>query len=315
MRKLCSNCLLVFLLSCGACAAERADEASRGNALREREGPARLVAALTGFHGPEAVVYDSAQDAWFVSNMLGFGSFHDDNGYILRVSGDLRASAVLVSGSADGVTLHAPKGMALQGDTLWVADIDVLRGFDRRTGAPVAEIDLRGRALLLNDVALGPDGALYATDTGIQMIEHGVLYRGGDQVLRIAPGGAVSVVVAGEALRRPNGIAWDGHGQRWLVAAFDPFRGEVYALGAEGARRTLTHGPGNFDGLEVLPDGAVLFTSWKDSSLHLLHGGRDRRIVRGLVQPAEIGVDTRRGRVAVPQVILGRVHVYGLPGG
>ena len=33
-------------------------------------------------------------------------------------------------------SLDAPKGMAIVGDTLWVADIDAVRGFNRKTGGP-----------------------------------------------------------------------------------------------------------------------------------------------------------------------------------
>lgn len=54
------------------------------------------------------------------------------------------------------------------GDTLWVADIDAMRAFNKRTGAVIATVDLRPRgAVFLNDVAAGPDGALYITDTGL----------------------------------------------------------------------------------------------------------------------------------------------------
>src|SRR2546422_7709536 len=40
-----------------------------------------------------------------------------------------------IEGGHSGVTLNAPKGLAIRGDTLWVADIDVVRAFDARTGA------------------------------------------------------------------------------------------------------------------------------------------------------------------------------------
>jgi hypothetical protein len=36
------------------------------------------------------------------------------------------------------VTLDAPKGITLHGDTLRVTDIDVLRAFDRHTDAPLS---------------------------------------------------------------------------------------------------------------------------------------------------------------------------------
>ncbi|HEX8271527.1 MAG TPA: SMP-30/gluconolactonase/LRE family protein [Longimicrobiaceae bacterium] len=259
--------------------------------------------------------YDPDQDAYFISNMAGPGSLHDGNGYILRVAAaDPRRMEVVVQGGKNGATLDAPKGMALHGDTLWVADIDVLRGFDRRTGAPLATVDLRGQAVLLNDVAVGPDGSLHVTDTGIKMTRKGVLYTGGDRIFAVGPGGTVRVVAEGRQLGRPNGITWDPDGKRWIVVSFDPFNSEVYALRPGQRERTiLGRGPGRFDGVERLPDGRILVTSWSDSSLHVFAGGRSERVVRGLWQPADLGVDTRRGLVAIPLALQGRVEIWRLP--
>ena len=53
-------------------------------------------------------------------------------------------SLKFIVGGVNGVQLDAPKGMALQGDTLWVADITNVRGFNRKTGVPVASIASRG---------------------------------------------------------------------------------------------------------------------------------------------------------------------------
>ena len=56
--------------------------------------------------------------------MNGFGSVKDNNGYISRVSAsNINNIQTLVQGGTHGVTLHAPKGMAIHGDTLWVCDI------------------------------------------------------------------------------------------------------------------------------------------------------------------------------------------------
>ncbi|HEX2095476.1 MAG TPA: SMP-30/gluconolactonase/LRE family protein, partial [Longimicrobiaceae bacterium] len=259
---------------------------------------------------------DPEQDVYFVSNMLGPGSLKDNNGYIVRMSAaDPARSGILVQGGRNGATLHAPKGMALHGDTLWVADIDALRGFHRKTGAPLATLDLRPqRAVLLNDVAVGPDGSLHVTDTGIAMTAKGVLYRGGDRVFAVGPGRSVRTVAQGAALGRPNGITWDPAGRRWIVVSFHPFRSEVYALRpGDGARTVLGRGTGRFDGVERLDDGRLLVTSWSDSSLHVFTGGRSERVIRHLWQPADLGVDTRRGRVAIPLVLQGRVELWELP--
>jgi sugar lactone lactonase YvrE len=291
--------------ACGATAEARAPQT------------AQRLHTIQGLGFPESVRYDPDQDAFFVSNMLGPGSLKDGNGYIVRVdAATLRRVDMFAQGGVNGVTLDAPKGMALQGDTLWVTDIDVLRGFDRRTGAPVATIDMRPhRAVMLNDIAVGPDGSLRVTDTGIAMTDKGVLYRGGDRVFAIGPGRTVSVAAQGAALGRPNGVTWDPEGKRWLVVSFHPFRSEVYALAAGGgdARTVLARGTGKFDGVERLEDGTLLVTCWSDSSLHVIRGGRDERVIRDLWQPADLGVDTRRGRVLIPLALQGRVEVWQLP--
>lgn len=274
---------------------------------------------MLGFRGPESVRYDPAQDVFFVSNMTGYGSAHDGNGYVTRMSAaDPNVATVFAAGGRGGVVLHAPKGMALQGDTLWVADIDALRGFDRRTGAPVGTIDLaRLGAVLLNDVAAGPDGTLRVTDTGIQMSEVGVIHTGPDRIFAVGPGRAVTVAAAGPSLRQPNGIAWDAAGRRWIVVSFDAFVGEIAAFGSgagDTTRRVLHRArAGRLDGVEVLDDGAILFSSWADSSVHLLAGGRDVALVRAVPEPADIGVDTRRRRLAIPLSTLGRVQLWTLP--
>jgi hypothetical protein len=82
---------------------------------------------------------------------------------------------------------------------------------------------------------------------------------------------------------------------------------------ATGAGRTvLRTGTGRLDGVELLPDGAILFASWADSSIHLLENGKERQIVRQVPEPADIGVDTRRNRVAIPLSTLGRVQIWSL---
>ena len=276
---------------------------------------ARRVGVLDGFYGPESVKYDADQDVWFISNMLGFGSTKDGEAFISRVeAGDLSKETPFIEGGRNGVTLDAPKGMAIHGDTLWVADIDKLRGFDRRSGAPLATIDLSGhQAVLLNDVAVGPDGSLYITDSGIIMSDKGVLHPGGDKIFVIGPGRSVSLLSSGEQLGRPNGISWDAKGNRWVIVSFDPFRSEVYTIArGDSARTVIATGNGKFDGIEALADGRLLVTSWNDSSLHVFADGRDERVVRNLSWPADIGVDTRRNRIAIPQVMINRVEFWEL---
>jgi sugar lactone lactonase YvrE len=287
----------------------------RCNTAQSTPREAQPLASIPGFHDPESVLYDAKQDVFFVSNMHGFGSAEDGQGFIVRVqAGNYSRSEVFIASGRAGATLNAPKGMAIRGDVLWVADIDVVRGFDRRTGAAVATVDLQPhRAVMVNDIAVGPDSSLYVTDTGIRMTRDGAIYVGGDRIFAISPDGTVRTFAEGPQLKLPNGIKWDSAGTRWVVVSFDPYQGSIYALSREGgAPRLIARGPARFDGVEILDDGSIVATNWHDHSLHLIRGDRHLRIAGGLQQPADLGLDTRRNRLLVPSVILGRVEVYQL---
>jgi sugar lactone lactonase YvrE len=263
------------------------------------------VALVGGFSGPEAVRYDPRQDVYFVGNFNGPGGARDNNGFISRLHPDGRVQSLrFIAGGENGVTLHAPRGMAIVGDTLWAADVDAVRGFDRRTGAPVATVDFSGFAPgFLNDVAPGPEGALYVTDTGKNRI-----YR--------VVGRQVSVAREDSTLNRPNGITWDRWGGRLVVV---PYGGKQTLFGWRPGQAELeavaTTPGGRLDGVEVLGPGRILVASQADSSLHLVVGGRGRALVRTAGAPADIGVDTRRGRVAVPFIALNQVEIWQLPRG
>jgi sugar lactone lactonase YvrE len=248
--------------------------------------------------------------------MTGNGSDKDGNGYITRVdAASPYGATIFAQGGQNGVVLNAPKGIALHGDTLWTADIDALRGFERHTGRPLATIDFTPQhVVMLNDVAVGPDGTLRVTDTGIEMTWAGPVHTGPDRIFKVGPGGIVTEVANSLALRQPNGITWDSTGNRWIVVSFDPFEGEVAAMPKDGAGREVLHrsAQGNFDGVEVMPGGAILYTSWADSSVHVLRGTHDERLVSEVPVPADIGIDTRRWRLAIPMSTLGRVQLWKL---
>ncbi|HEX8393812.1 MAG TPA: hypothetical protein VF665_15835 [Longimicrobium sp.] len=265
---------------------------------------------MTGFETPESVRYDPGADILFVSNIAGNPSGRDNNGFISRASGDGRMLAMrFIQGGRDGVMLNAPKGMAVTGDTLWVADIDAVRAFHRRTGAPLASIAVPG-ATFLNDVAVGADGALYVTDTGIVIDGAGrMAHPGRDQIFRVT-GGTATAVAGGDAFALPNGIAADGDG--FLLAPNGSRAVQRWRAG-EGAPRDGASGPGGYDGIEVVGGGRALVTSWADSTVSLVDGGSVRPVIRGLNSPADLGVDPRRGWVAVPLFLENRVEIWALP--
>lgn len=262
------------------------------------------VAILTGFDGPESVMYDPAQDVWFVSNFNGPSGDRDANGYVARVraeDGSVESHHFAVG--TDARPFHAGRGMALQGDTLWVADADGVHGFHRESGEQVAYVDMTAfEPGFLNDIAVAGGGAVYVTDTG-----KSALYR-------IRPGDP-ETVAEGEALGSPNGILWNEEaGTFWLapwavegdILQWDPATGEV--------TRAFTSRPASrMDGL-VFWDGHLLVASQADSAIHAVSATRSGPYISTEGRPADLGLDTRRGRLAIPEVALDQVEIWQLPG-
>lgn len=273
------------------------------DSLAVAKSDSALIASPGGFIQPEAVRYDPDQDVYFV-NSWGNGDpgAKDNNGFISRMTPDGTVERLqFIAGGAGGATLHAPRGMTIVGDTLWVVDADAVRAFNRRTGAPLATVDFSAFKLgFLNDIAAGPDG-LYITDTGT------------NRIYRIA-GGRVSLALEDPALGGPNGITWDANNRRFIVV---PYGGEsaikAWAAGSKTLSEIGRSGGAMFDGVEVLPGDRVLVASQKDSSLHLFTGGTGRPIIRTGGAPADIAVDTKRNRVAVPFVDRNLVEIWQLP--
>jgi len=274
------------------------------------------VAAIVGLSGPESVRYDPRQDLYFISNFSGTLTAKDNNGFISRVRPDGRIDSLkFIAGGRGGVELNAPTGMALLEDTLWVADVSKARAFDSRSGKLLEVVDLgRFHPRLLNDVDVGPDHAVYITDTGIGFAGNGALeHPGPDRIFRVGPDGQAKVASAPGQVDGPNGIAWDSAGQRFLVVSFTGTA--IYQWSPDrDAARILARGPGKWDGIEVLGDGRALVTSWADSTLYVLTGSKLSPAVVGLPEPADIGVDTRRHRVAIPVSSENRVELWNIPG-
>lgn len=110
----------------------------------------------TELDGPESALHDEAADVYLVSNVAGGPSAADGTGFISRIGPDGTVlDARWIDSGQDGVTLNAPKGLALSADTLFVADLDVVRRFHRETGESLGEWPVPG-ATFLNAVAVGP---------------------------------------------------------------------------------------------------------------------------------------------------------------
>jgi sugar lactone lactonase YvrE len=270
--------------------------------------PPLRVTVTDSFNAPESVLYDPQADVYLVSNINGTPLAKDNNGFISRVNPDSGKVAQLkwIASGANGVTLNAPKGMGLKGDTLFVADIDEVRMFNRTTGAPMGERAIRG-ATFLNDIAVGPDGTVYVTDTGMKPgPNNGFADSGTDALYKFGAGGRAVAIIKGKDLGRPNGIAVDSAGV--TVVTFGS--GEVYRVDAKGKRTNLPKPPkGQLDGVERLLDGSLLVSSWEGTAVYRFNNGTYATVVDSVTSPADIGYDAKRGVVMIPAMMKNLIEV------
>src|SRR5437868_6851704 len=288
----------------GAASAAPADTAS-----------ARKLGVLAQMKTPESAHYDADLDVWFVSNINGNPSQHDGNGYIVRVPAESTTTVTMFAqGGKNGVRLDAPKGIPTTADELWVADIDAVRVFDKRTGKPLKTISLKAqKATFLNDLAIGADSAVYVTDTGIAFdAKGGMTHPGVNRIFRIAiADNKVTEAATGDPLENPNGITWDASGNRFLLAPFGGKDVQSWTPGQAPAKIAVCFGQNT--AYEILRDGRILVSSWADSSVYAVRDGKMSKIVSAVSAPADIGVDTKRGVLAIPRFDQNQVEFWKIP--
>lgn len=211
---------------------------------------------LDGLSAPESVAPSADGRELYVSNVAGEGDAQDGNGFIARVS---RNGELLEREWITG--LDGPKGLVLAGGTLYVSDIVRIVAIDVAHGEIRARHDVPD-AKFLNDIALAPDGAVLASDSGMARITE----------LR---GTKVGTWLADDRLRSVNGLL--PHGERLLVTTM---QGLLLAVDWKTKEITqLAQGLGNADGVIVLADGSFVVGEWPGRLFHVAADGTSTTIV------------------------------------
>lgn len=257
---------------------------------------------VDGFSEPESALHDPAADVYLVSNVNGPVAAKDGNGFISRVS---PAGEILdlrwIDGATDGVTLHAPKGMGLLGDTLIVADIDHVRLFDRVSGEPIDDWAVDG-ATFLNDVAVSPGGTIYVSDTGVRFDGEEPEDSGTSGIHAFSGDGSRRTVDTGD-LTGINGLA--ASGRRLYGVSYGS--GRIFVI-EDGTLSELPELPGlGLDGIVVSQHG-LLISDWDTETVYLLReNGSVSAVVRNVPSPADIGADRSRDRLLIPRLTTGQL--------
>jgi hypothetical protein len=284
--------------------------------LSQAPVPPILVRGV-GFASPKAVLYDAAADVYLVSNVDGGLADADGKGFISRLAPDGTLLELEWIGSeAAGAVLDAPKGMALVGDKLFVADINKVRSFDRQTGKPMGQVVIES-ATFLNDVAAAPDGKLYVSDSGFGQIK-GLAdpqKNGRDAVYVIDGVQAATALAKGAELGQPSGLLADGTGV-WVST----LAGQLYHLSAQGQREPSFTLPGSrLEGLVQTASGRLIVASWETSTVYIAVASPPPQpatfepLITEVGAPGDIGYDPKRRQLLVPLFNENAVYIQQIP--
>jgi hypothetical protein len=264
--------------------------------------PPKAAKTWTGLNTPESVLVDG--DRVFSSNINGKPLDVDNNGYIALLAEDGTMKKVIEGGKK--FTLNAPKGMAIAGGVLYVADIDTVRTFDAKTFAHKSDIKI-AKASFLNDVAAGPDGKIYVSDSGLKQGAKDFEGTGTDAVHVIEKGKA-KLLAASAEYGRPNGL-WVNDKGAVVVSCFGA--AEIFTVGKEATKENVTKTPkGGLDGL-AFAGGKILVSSWEGSAIYWGElGGKFELVIDGLKAPADIAYDAKRDWILVPRFLEDKVEAY-----
>ena len=254
---------------------------------------------LEGLSNPESVIFDEHTNSLYVSNINGSSSEKDNNGYISQIS---LQGEVIQRQWATG--LNAPKGLAIRGNHLYVADIDELVEIELATG----EISKRyadADAKFFNDVASANDGSIYVSDSRTNTIH------------QLKNGEFIPWLKSTE-LRSPNGLFVES--ERMLVTAWgsgegsEAIPGQVLSVSMQDKSITIIGNEkteGNLDGIERNISGDYFVTEWTLGKLLLLkHSGEVKTLLTLEKGMADLDYVQTKEMLLLPMLKTNRLIAY-----
>ncbi len=256
---------------------------------------------LRGMDKPASFIVDPTSGLYYVSNVAGAPRAKDGIATIAIIDEEGKGiDRDFISGGKRGVTLNAPKGLAISGNDLYVADIDAIRRFDKQSGKLLGTVDL---ALLgakdLNGLALKPEGHLFVSDTR------------GNAIFKIDPakGYQVTILARGPSLSHPKGMVYERPHQRLLVATGS---GEIIAVDIRGNLLTVFKGVfKGLDGIDLDRQGNMIVSSSTAGEIYRIKKYSTLEILRkNMVTPGGLSFDPRNNQVLVPSFDGGIVFTF-----
>lgn len=255
---------------------------------------------LNAFDQPESVVASPDEKAIYISNINGQPTELNGKGYISKVSlnGDIINKHWLDN-------LNAPKGMAIYGDNLYIADMQQVHQVSISQARIVKQFDVK-QAKMLNDITIANDGTVYISD----------LLAGG--IYRIA-NNQITPWFEHKSLPHPNGLLWQ-QGEllvaSWGLGMNNDFTtqtaGSIYKLNIENPELIVIKGSeqlGNLDGL-VQKNNSIYTSDWITGELFRIENDKSETILT--LKPGLADIGATKSILFTPAMLDGQVTAWKL---
>ena len=243
------------------------------------------------FKTPESVYYCKKQKAIFVSNINGNPLEKDNNGFISKLTPD---GNIIKLQWVKG--LHAPKGIGVYKERIFVTDIDRIAEIDIQAEKIIRFYDVPG-AKFLNDIVIDNMGRIYISD-----MQSNVIYR--------LYNGVVTKWISSGNFNRPNGLCiMNGF---LLIGTQDKI---VKANLIDRVQSDYILNTGGIDGLICFENSKIIFSDWS-GNLYIAGLGKETQKLLDTtplkINAADIGFDYEKKIIFVPTFYDNRVMAYRL---
>ncbi len=257
------------------------------------QAKAPAVPKITGLKMPESVV-QAKDGAIYISEI---GEFNGDgDGQISKVDKHGNVT-VFAKGMND------PKGLAIIGDKLYVADktkvLEVSKDGSWRVF--IDENAFPAKPQFLNDLEADKSGNLYISDSG-DLKKGGAIYK-------IAKDGTVTTIADSKNpdILAPNGLLFEGRNNLLEV---DFASGILYRVNlSTGATSKVAEGFGGGDGVIRGKSGRIYVSDWQNGNVYQVTAGKARLLKGGYKSAADIAISQDGATILVPDMKAGEMDM------
>lgn len=241
------------------------------------------------FKVPESTLYYAEEKIIFVSNIDGKSNEKDLKGSISKLNTD-----GTVKQHDWAINLSAPKGMAISGNKLYVADLDEVVSLDVKTGEVLQRIPVK-ESIFLNDVTIAPNGDVFVSDS-----RKGNIHR--------IQGSTVTTFIDNK--KNVNGLLYVGDAL-YFVAGDTLFKAKENKQMA-----VVTTGmDASTDGIIETKNGELVVSCWNGIIYYIKNDGSKLTLLDSRpekINTADIGFDKENNVLYVPTFFHNKVMAYRL---